>query len=77
MFLYLKKIIISNLEDLLCYILILCNYIIMGTLQQTLQYALRRLSHHSEKLMLKFKMEIKVIAYNVSLHMVLNKLLIM
>lgn len=73
-FFYLKKMIISNSEDLLGYILILCNYIIMGTLQKTLQYALRQ-SHHSEELMKNFKMEIKVILYSVSPHMVFNKLL--
>ncbi|RMC17949.1 hypothetical protein DUI87_04823 [Hirundo rustica rustica] len=47
-------------EVLLGYILILCNYVILGTLQKTRQYALRRQRHHSEELIQKFKMEIKV-----------------
>lgn len=47
---------------------------IMGTLQKTLQYALRRQSHNSEEVMQKYKMEIKVTHNNISPHMALNKL---
>lgn len=48
---------------------------IIGTLLKTLQHAVRRQRHHPEKLMQKFKMEIKVIYYHVSSHMILKKVL--
>lgn len=54
---------------------IICNYIITGTLQKTLQHTLRRQTDHPEELMHKFKMEIKVIYYNTSSHVVLKKVL--
>ena len=70
-----ERMTISNLQDLLGYMFIICNYIITGTLQKTLQHALRRQSHYPEELMQKFKMEIKVIYYDVSSHMVLKRIL--
>lgn len=70
-----ERMTISNLQDLLGYMFIICNYIITGSLQKTLQHALRRQTDHPEELMQKCKMKIRVIYYNISSHVVLKKVL--